>query len=174
MAVHGGEISVVDAHHARADRAAPAFRRLGRREDARVAKRLLGGGERELVRAVREFEKLAIGVDHLLIEPLDLCGDARGKAAGVEQRDRRHTASAPEQRIPRRCDVVAAGRDHSHARDRNAPFHRLAVMAQGFMQSPAVPSRPRAPRFARRATPSRRRSQWARARSRCRRSVPAE
>ena len=55
------------------------------RPDPGVAQRLLGGGEREAVRAVGELEELAVVDRAVEVEALHLGGDAHREAARVEQ-----------------------------------------------------------------------------------------
>ena len=95
MVLHGREIGEIDAHHAGADRAAPAVAISVGRRDTGVAHRLLRCSEREAVRAVRVIQQLALRGDHALVEALHLGRDACRKPGCVEQRDRRCAGLRP-------------------------------------------------------------------------------
>ena len=120
--VRRGEIDVVARHHRGADGAAPARGRLLGRPDAGIDKCLLGGGEREPMRAVRELQRLAGAGTSSSSNPLTSAAMRTGKAARVEKRDGRPAAAAREQRVPGRRDVVADRRDEPDAGDCDASF----------------------------------------------------
>ena len=198
--MHGGEVGEIDAHHPGSDGTAPALSGVGGRHDPRIAKCLLGGGERKFVRAVRKLQQLAVGSNGRFIETLHLRGDPRGKTTRVEQRDRRGAAPSGEERVPRRRDVVAARRDQTHTGDGDAAFHtppsvviprsgndegpafEISLKSRSFaalrmtdsiMRSPIAPSRRGARRSARQAMPLPRRSRAGRDRLSARRLVRA-
>ncbi len=78
------------------------------------------------------LSSLRSAVERGIVEILDLGGDARRKAAGVENADRRDAAAAFEQRRPGRGDVVADRRDQSQAGDRDpaSPAHASTLVDQ--------------------------------------------
>jgi hypothetical protein len=88
----------------------------------RVVERLLGSRQREAMRAIGEFEKLAIVNHRGGVEAFHLGRDSHWKTRGVEERDRTAAAPAGTQRLPGRRHVVADGRDHSETGDRDAPL----------------------------------------------------
>ena len=168
--VRGREIAEVRRHHARADGAAPPRRGVGGRPQTRVAKRLLGRGERETVRAVRELPLLPVD-EVLVVEILHFGGDAHRESAGVEEADLGAAAAAGEQRIPCRRDVVADRRDEADAGDGHTSFarSRLTLLRAHFEPrgGGGLAVHPRRER-----EPSRSRRRRASARRRCRAAAP--
>ena len=119
-----GEVGPRHPHHAGADREPPARARRGRRPEARIRERLVGRGDRERVRPVRELEEPPVVDDRPRVEALHLGRDARREARGVEDRDRRAHAPARPERRPGRRHVVAGGRDEPEPGDRHPFLHR--------------------------------------------------
>jgi hypothetical protein len=79
-----GELREVDAHHAGAHRACPAFGSRFCRMDTGVPNRLLRRDERELVRARGELQELSV-VDHVFAgKAFHLGSDSHGETARVE------------------------------------------------------------------------------------------
>ena len=109
------EIVEVDAHHAGADRASPAlavFRRRARcPRRATPPRRPRARTRCERLANLRSLRCASISV---VVEALDLGGDARREAARVEQRDRRAAASARRAAPPtssrRRCRPASRAR----------------------------------------------------------------
>ena len=136
MPLHAGEIVVRDAHHAGADGAAPALAGRRSRRNAGIGERLFRGRQRKAMRAIGELEQFPVGGQPVGAEALDLGGDARRKAARIEQRDRRRAAAAGEQGIPGRGDVVADRRDQPDARNGDAAT-MTGLMLSGPGHGPA-------------------------------------
>ena len=97
--------------------------------DAGVAHRLLGGGEREAMRAIRELEHLRGAVITRSSKPFT------SAAMRVEKPDASNSVigAAPllhaVERRPRRRDVVADRRDEADAGDGDAPSRLHAACA---------------------------------------------
>jgi hypothetical protein len=106
VAVHLPELADPQARLAASHHASPARRVAGLRPDPGIAQSLLGRGEAQDVGAVGELEELPVVDRAAGVELFHLGGDAHRKAAGVEMSDRRHTALARQEGVPRRGDVV--------------------------------------------------------------------
>src|SRR5215468_7949744 len=130
------QIGELDAHHAGADRAAPAPVRLLRWPDAGVAHRFFRGRESEAMRAVRELEQLALADRGIFVEMLHLGSDVHRKAARVKARDGSHTAAAGEKPVPGLGNAVSGRRDEPDSCDGDAPLGLHCLPPTGAISSP--------------------------------------
>ena len=85
--------------------------------------RLLGGGGGELAVDAGMFPAAGVGHEAAEVEILDLGGEVRRKALGVEAADRPDAAAAFQLGGEHGVHAVAQRRDRAHAGDDNASSH---------------------------------------------------
>ena len=64
--------------------------------------------------------------------PVTFAGEGDGETLGVEVLDRGDPASASEQAVPQRADVVAERGDGADPRDDDSLLHRFLTVGSGF------------------------------------------
>ena len=74
------------------------------------------------MRTIGELQDPARDGDRVVAEVLDFGGDANRETTRIEECDGGAAAATREQRIPRRRDVVANGRDEADTGNRDASF----------------------------------------------------
>ena len=96
---------------------------MRRIEQAGVFQRLLGGGGGELAVDARMLPAAGVGDEAAKVEVLDLGGELRRKAVGVEAVDRPDAAAALQLGVVHGVHAVAQRRDRAHAGDDNSSSH---------------------------------------------------
>ena len=127
MTLHGCEVREVDAHHAGADRAAPALAigSVGAMPASRIACSAAASAKR--CERLANLTSLRSAVITRSSKPFTSAAMRVEKPLRVEQRDRRGAARPAVEHRPRRRDVVADRRDEADAGDRDA-----ALVAQSW------------------------------------------